>query len=86
MTGPPLASKGKVVVEEPYSLPGSVNIGADNKLVGVERLLRHSVKSSLSAEYLVSELLDRNFMLLKSDRDINWKDEVILIKQDAIFY
>ena len=85
LTGPTLASKGKVVVEEPYSLPGSVNIGADNKLVGVERLLRHSVKSSLSAEYLVSELLDRNFMLLKSDRDINWKDEVILINKMLYF-
>lgn len=78
LTGPPLANKGKVVVEEPYCLPGSVNIGADNKLVGVERLLRHSVKSSLSAEFLVSELLDRNTRLLNSDREIDWKDEVLL--------
>ena len=78
LTGPPLASRGKVSVEEPYCLPGSVNIGVDNKLVGVERLLRHSVKSSLSAEFLVSELIDRNSRLLMSDMDIDWRDELLL--------
>ena len=78
LTGPPLASKGKVVVEEPYCLPGSINIGIDNKLVGVEKLIRHSIKSSLAAEFLVSELLNRNTRLLNSNNEFNWKDEVLL--------
>ena len=78
LTGPLLATRGKVSVEEPYCLPGSVNIGDNNKLIGVERLLRHSLKSSLSAEFLVSELIDRNMRLLASNRDIDWKEEIVL--------
>ena len=77
LSGPSLAKSGKVELRGPAFLPGTVNIGSDNKVVSIEHLLRHSLKEQHASEFLMGELLERIKDTLENENQVkSFKEEL----------
>ena len=79
LNGPSLAKAGKVELRGPAFLPGSINIGADNKLISIEHLLRLGLREQHASEFLMGVLLDRiKDTLENKEQVISFEEELRL--------
>ena len=75
LDGPSLAKAGKVELRGPAFLPGSVNIGAENKLINIEHMLRLGIKEQHASEFLMGVLLERIQDTLDNKEQVNSFEE-----------